>query len=157
MLAAVLGACNLDEAEYDTPRVEAATAEAAGRYLVVAGGCNDCHTPRWDQQGTAIPESEWLTGGGLGWHGPWGTSYAANLRLTVTNLSEDQWVEMLNTRTALPPMPWVNVRLLDEQDQRAIYRYIRSLGSAGEPAPAALPPGVEPPVPHARFVLPPTQ
>jgi hypothetical protein len=36
-------------------------------------------------------------------------------------------------------------------DLRAIYQYVKTLGPAGEPAPAYLPPGVEPKGPVARF------
>ena len=46
-------------------------------------------------------------------------------------------------------MPWFNLNQMKEDDIRSIYRYIVSLGPAGEAAPEALPPGVEPEGPHA--------
>jgi hypothetical protein len=39
-----------------------------------------------------------------------------------------------------PPMPWYILREMTEQDLRAMYRFIRSVGPAGEQAPTYLPP-----------------
>lgn len=91
-----------------------------------------------------MPEAERLAGSSLGWRGPWGTTYPPNLRLRVGELSEDAWIEMLRTRKALPPMPWMNINQMAESDARAIYQYIRSLGPTGEPAPVAVAPKQEP-------------
>ncbi len=51
-----------------------------GRYLVMMSGCNDCHTHGYMQLEAKVPESDWLTGESVGWYGPWGTTYAINLR-----------------------------------------------------------------------------
>lgn len=135
----------------DGPRVVAATDIEAGRYIVLVGGCNDCHTPQYAQTGGAQPpEAEWLKGSTEGHTGPWGTSYGKNLRLTVAGMTEDQWVEKLATGSSLPPMPWPSVKAMSDADKRAVYRYIKSLpGDPGQPAPAPLPPGVTPPGPPA--------
>jgi mono/diheme cytochrome c family protein len=129
-------------------RVDAATAAIAGRYLVIIGGCNDCHTDGWIQTGGTVPESEWLLGSRIGWQGPWGTTYPANLRLTVAEMDEEAWVAMLRTRRDNPPMPWMNLNLLSEDDARAIYAFIKSLGKSGERMPAYVPPGTEPETPY---------
>ena len=126
-----------------------------GRYLVQIGGCNDCHTPNYPPSGGKVPEAQWLTGEALGWSGPWGTTYATNLRLYMQDLTEDQWVKKAKTLQARPPMPWFNVRAMSTSDLRAIYRYVRHLGPAGQPAPAYLPPGQEPKGPAVRFPAPP--
>ena len=137
------------------PHVAADNDVAAGRYLIVLGGCNDCHTPGWAQTGGKVPESQWLTGIPVGRRGPWGTTYAQNLRVIPTKMSEDAFVTMLRTRKALPPMPWMNVNALQEGDARAIYRYLKSLGPTGGSMPATVPPGKEPTTPY--FVMdPPT-
>ncbi|MDX1487796.1 MAG: hypothetical protein R3268_06320, partial [Acidiferrobacterales bacterium] len=52
-----------------------------GRYLSVIAGCNDCHTSGYLWSNGDVPEKDWLTGDTLGWRGPWGTTYAVNLRL----------------------------------------------------------------------------
>lgn len=151
-----LGSCQQPEAKVsaatDQPRVAAASDIEAGRYLIRVSGCNDCHTPGYPQSGGRIPESEWLKGSGTGFYGPWGTTYPHNLRRTVAAMSEDDWVEMLNTREALPPMPWPSVRAMAEADKRAVYRYIKSLPLEGDPAPTALPPGQIPTTPYENMM-----
>lgn len=74
-----------------------------GKYLVTAGGCNDCHTP-WTMgpqgpspdmskmlsghpatmpiTGQAMLQPPWMVAGSMtmtGWSGPWGVSFSANL------------------------------------------------------------------------------
>ena len=124
---------------------------ARGRYLVAIAGCNDCHTPNFAPSGGKTPESEWLTGDALGWRGPWGTTYAPNLRLSMPKLSEDQWVKTAKTLSTRPPMPWFNLHRMTEADLRAIYRYVRHLGPAGKPAPDYVPPNQTPPQPYVQF------
>ncbi|HEY8507709.1 MAG TPA: hypothetical protein VIL32_05080 [Steroidobacteraceae bacterium] len=113
---------------------------ARGRYLVQIGGCNDCHTAGYGEQGGRIPESEWLLGMPVGFQGPWGTSYPANLRLTVQNLTEAQWLQFARAER-LPPMPWFNLRDMSDEDLGAMYRFIRSLGAKGTRMPSAAAPG----------------
>lgn len=123
----------------------------AGRYLVLVAGCNDCHTPGWNESGGKVPDSQWLTGVPLGWRGPWGTTYPANLRLTAQTLDEDGWVKMLHTRNARPPMPWASVNAMSESDLRAIYQFLKELGPKGQPMPAVVPPGTEPKGPYLNL------
>ena len=122
-----------------------------GRYLVKIAGCNDCHTPGYADTAGKVTEKQWLTGDQLGWRGPWGPTYAVNLRVYMQNLSEDQWVKEAKTLQSRPPMPWFTLHEMTEQDLRAIYKLIRYLGPAGEPAPAFVPPGQEPKGPYALF------
>ena len=122
-----------------------------GRYLVQIGGCNDCHTAGYAPSGGKVPEAQWLLGDALGWNGPWGTTYATNLRLYLQDLTEEQWLKKAKALNARPPMPWFNVRAMTSADLRAIYRYIRSLKPVGTPAPAFLPPEKSPPQPYVAF------
>lgn len=138
--------------EVARPHVSAATPEEAGRYLVILGGCNDCHTPGWAESNGTLPEEAWLTGAPVGFQGPWGTSYPANLRLLVQALDEDAWVARMKSGQGLPPMPWVNVTRADEADLRALYGFIRSLGPAGAPAPAAVGPDQTPATPYISMM-----
>lgn len=126
-----------------------------GRYVVKLGGCNDCHTPEFAMKGGQVAEKEWLTGDSLGWRGPWGTTYPTNLRLYMAQLSEDQWVKAARTMNARPPMPWYVVRDMHERDLRALHRFVRSLGPAGQPAPAYVPPDQQPAGPVIAFPAPP--
>ncbi len=147
ILLPAAGALAGDKA-YDTATI------ARGKYLVTVSGCNDCHTDGYIQNDGAVPEKDWLTGSAVGYRGPWGTTYPANLRLVAATLSEASWVENAR-RERRPPMPWFNLRDMSTRDLRAMYRYIRSLGPAGQPAPAYLPPDQAPPQPYVQFPAPP--
>lgn len=128
---------------------------ARGEYLVRIAGCNDCHTPGYAETGGQVPKAQWLVGTQLGWHGPWGTTYPANLRLQLHDMDEATWLTYSATLHTRPPMPDFAVRAMDENDRRALHRFVRSLGPAGQPAPAYLPPGTLPKVPYVQWVLPP--
>jgi mono/diheme cytochrome c family protein len=121
---------------------EEATAKQVerGRYLVRTTGCNDCHTPGYIENAGRLDESRWLIGNALGWQGPWGTTYPANLRLLTQGLTADQWL-LTARRQTRPPMPWFSLRDMTDADLLAIYHFTRSLGPAGRAAPAFLPPG----------------
>ena len=124
----------------------------AGRYLVKITGCNDCHTLGWEQSGGRIPEAMWLTGVPVGFRGPWGTTYASNLRLYVRQFTPDTWVQVMRTRDVRPPMPWQSLHAMSDQDLRAVYEYIKQLGPAGLAMPAFVPPGEEPKTPFIVFI-----
>jgi len=124
---------------------------AQGRYLANIGGCNDCHTAGYLMNEGRVPEEKWLLGDKFGWYGPWGTTYATNLRLLVADMTEAQWLTMAGVLKTRPPMPWWKLNEMKEEDLKALYHYIRHLGPAGEPAPAYIPPGREPPPPYASF------
>lgn len=124
---------------------------AHGRYLVTITGCHDCHTPGHAQNGGHAPPNVWLTGSTVGFQGPWGVSYPANLRLTVQSLTEAQWLVFARSERR-PPMPWFNLRDMSDQDLKDIYRYIRSLGPAGTVAPAPVGPGGKASTPLIDFV-----
>ena len=126
-----------------------------GRYLVDIAGCNDCHTPGYMQSAGKIPEAQWLTGDKLGWRGPWGTTYAVNLRTYMQDLTEAQWLKTAKTLQTRPPMPWFTVQKMSASDLRAIYAFIRHLGTGGEAAPAYVPPDKEPSPPFVQFPTPP--
>ena len=133
------------DAKYDAQTV------ARGRYLVTISGCNDCHTPGGMEKGPAVPEREWLTGVPVGFQGPWGTSYASNLRLVLNGMTEAQWLQHAR-QPRLPPMPWFNLKEMSDQDLRSVYAFVRSLGPAGQHAPAYVAPGGKVTTPYVVFV-----
>ena len=122
-----------------------------GRYLVQTSGCNDCHTPGYGPQEGRVDEKLWLTGDAVGWSGPWGTTYPTNLRLLLQGMTREQWIGHARTMKPRPPMPWFNVRAMTDADLSAIHAYTRSLGPAGTPAPAFVPPGQAAKGPVVRF------
>jgi mono/diheme cytochrome c family protein len=136
------------------PAVAAASPVEAGRYLVEIGGCNDCHTPGFPESNGMQPadEADWLMGSPVGYSGPWGVSYAPNLRLSFQTMEEQDFIDMARAAQGRPPMPWPSLRAMSDGDLKAIYAYIRHLGPKGEMMPAPLSPGVAPTTPHIPFM-----
>ena len=91
-----------------------------GKYLIKIVGCNDCHTAGYAPSGGAIPEEKWLLGDSLGYRGPWGTTYATNLRQNIQNFSEDGWISYARNLKTRPPMPWWALNAMTDDDLRAI-------------------------------------
>ena len=126
-----------------------------GKQVSMVGGCNDCHTLGYNESGGKIDPATALKGTAIGWRGPWGTTYPRNLRITVQDKTEDQFVEYAKKLQTRPPMPYYNVNAMDESDIRSLYQYIKSLGAPGDQVPEFVPPGTEPKTPY-RPLEPPT-
>jgi mono/diheme cytochrome c family protein len=150
LLAGALGAGPAFAADASDPRLV-----ERGRYVVMIGGCNDCHTPDFTVAGGKLPESQWLMGDRLGWQGAWGTTYAPNLRLKLAAMDLPAWKAYARSLKTRPPMPYWAVNAMSDEDLEALWTFVRSLGPAGEPAPAALPPGVAAEGPVVTFPAPP--
>jgi mono/diheme cytochrome c family protein len=128
---------------------------ARGKFLIGFGGCNDCHTPGWAENGGTAPKDKVLTGSGFNFQGPWGTTYPVNLRLYFQKVSLKQWIHDARSVKARPAMPWWNFRYLTDSDLADMYAYMRSLGPAGKPAHDWVPPGQDAPAPYLKLVVPP--
>jgi len=151
-----------------------------GEYLVTLGGCNDCHSPKVMTGMGPMPDSSRLLSGhpanenlpplpsdavGMGadkwaavtnqhftaWYGPWGVSFAINLRpdkATGTgSWTEAAFIKAMRTgkhlgagRVILPPMPWFNVGQLTDDDLKAIFAYLHSLKPIQNEVPMPIPP-----------------
>jgi hypothetical protein len=77
-----------------------------------------------------------------------------NLRIYFAKLTEQQWVTKAKKLEARPPMPAVNVRAMSDQDLKAVYHYVKSLGRAGSEAPDYVPPTMTPNPPYVQFPTP---
>src|SRR5690606_31104720 len=66
---------------------------------------------------------------------PLGHELSHNLRLSIGALGEEEWLAYTANLHTRPLMPDFALRQMRERDRRAIYRFVRSLGQAGEPAP----------------------
>ena len=124
-----------------------------GRKLVLIMGCNDCHTPKGISE-VYGPEKDWQVGDDLGFHGPYGTLYPANLRLLLNKISMGEWVTLAQKMRRNSPMAWSRLPSLNTKDLQAIYSFVRYLGPKGVPAPEGLKPGVEPQTDYFYFPLP---
>lgn len=122
-----------------------------GAYLTTLMGCQDCHTPGFFYGAPDVRRQ--LSGSELGWQGPWGVTYAANLT-PDPDTGLGRWTdEQVKTaiRTGLrpdksiirPPMPWQNYAKLHDEDVDAIVAYLRSIPPVKHQEPKALPPGAE--------------
>ena len=127
-----------------------------GLQVSITHGCHDCHTAGYAESEGKLDPSVALKGSPIGWRSPWGTTYALNLRFTVAEKAktEDEFVKFARRFKTRPPMPWFNVRAMEENDLRSLFRYIKSLGEPGEQVPAAVGPGEEPKTPY--YLLQPT-
>lgn len=124
-----------------------------GRYLVKTTGCNDCHTPMYGMKNGEVPEKDWLIGDGVGWKGPWGTSYPSNLRARIQTMKEEEFVQYAKAFKTRPPMPWYSVNAMTTADLRSLYRFVKSLGPSSNQVPAALPPGETPKGPYMDMTV----
>jgi len=134
-----------------TPSTSSSEVLARGRYMLVTGHCNNCHTANYGALEGDVPEKDWVKGSRAGHRGPWGTTYATNLRTNVVLMTESQWVDYARSVKPRPPMPWWALHETTVEDLSAMYQFIRSLGPAGQPAPASLPPDREPAPPYTRW------
>jgi len=134
-----------------------------GSHLVVICGCNNCHTPKKMTDEGPQPDTSLLLSGhpseipppvllpaqvakGLAatydltaWHGPWGTSYAANLTPDSTGLgswSEEQFITCLRqglskglegSRPIMPPMPIADLGKMTDAELRAIFAFLKTV------------------------------
>lgn len=70
-------------------------------------------------------------------------------------MDEAGWLKYTADLRTRPIMPDFAIRAMHEDDRRALYRFIKSLGPGGQKAPEYLPAGQTPPLPYMQMVLPP--
>ncbi len=146
-LVALIGAGRVASAEAPKPDERI----AQGKYLVSIMGCNDCHTP-----GTfygASDATRFLSGSELGWVGPWGVVYAANLtpdaETGLGKWTSAQIAQAIRTgnrpdgRQLVAAMPWLNYSVLTDADAMAIATYLKTLTPVKHVVPKPVAPGVE--------------
>jgi mono/diheme cytochrome c family protein len=125
-----------------------------GLRIAIVGGCHDCHTDGFAASEGKIDPEKALRGNPIGFQGPWGTTYPPNLRITLSKMDEDEFVSYSRDLKTRPPMPWFGVRALTDNELRSFFRYVKSLGEPGEPAPDYVKPGDAPKSPYIVFVPP---
>ena len=127
--------------------MSAANPVAAGEYLTVVAGCQDCHTAGWVEKKGNVPDADRMAGNPVGYYGPWGTTYAKNLRQIADRQTEDHWVQVMRTADegdGKLPMPWHDAEKFSDKDLRAMYQYTKSLGPQPFRIPRGTKPGVKP-------------
>ena len=147
-----------------------------GEYLITIGGCHDCHSPKIITDKGPIPDPEKLFSGhpadeklppfdsvasknwilfslsGTSAHGPWGTSFAANITPDQTGIgawTEERFLAAMqkgyfhgleNTRTILPPMPWTTYAKMKKEDILDIFYYLKKVKPVQNIVPEFIPP-----------------
>lgn len=125
-----------------------------GARIAVTGGCHDCHTEGFAESGGKVDPKKALLGNQIGFQGPWGTTYPANLRISLSKMSENEFVKYGHTMKARPPMPWYGVNAMTDHELRSLYQYVKSLGEIGRPAPEYVEPNQTPKTPFIVFAPP---
>ncbi len=84
--------------------------------------------------------------------GPWGVSFGANLTSDDTGIGtwtfeqfekamrEGKYKGMDNSRPIMPPMPWESFRMLEENDLKSIYEFLKTTKPIENVVPAYIPP-----------------
>ena len=113
-----------------------------GLRVSIIAGCHECHTEGYVLNKGKIDPAKAMKGSSIGFQGPWGTSYAGNLRLSAAKLSEDAFAQFYGAGGEFaPPMPYYKLLLMEKDDLRSLHRYLKSLGEPGEATPSFVPPG----------------
>ena len=162
--AAVLAGVALAAAQSADKQPAPASAEniAHGRYLAQIMSCGNCHTP-----GTfhGAPDAERAySGSEMGWRGPWGVRYAANLTPDLdTGIGYWTAAELARTlRTGIrpdgsaigAPMPVQNFAQMTPDDAEALAAFFMSLKPITHQVPTAVKPGSEVKGPVLNFPPP---
>ncbi len=149
-----------------------------GSYLVSIMGCNDCHSPKKiGPQGPFVDTARMLsgfpsdapvplanadvaknhqiifTGDLMGYVGPWGTSFSANITSDATGIGnwtldqfklafqKGKFMGLKEERGLMPPMPWEQFASVTEPDVEAIFTYLKSTKPIKNVVPSYRPPG----------------
>lgn len=95
--------------------------------------------------------SRFFPGEGGAWAGPWGVSFTANLTPDQnTGLgvwTEDVFIAALRSgkhmgtgRPILPPMPWMWISKMTDDDLKAVFAYLRTIKPITNHVPDPIPP-----------------
>jgi mono/diheme cytochrome c family protein len=146
MTAAILGMPGRAAADSQVDR---------GKYLVIVGGCSDCHTP-----GNFLghPDmSRFLGGSDVGFGVP-GVGVFVGRNLTpdketgLGDWTNEQIIKAMTTgmrpdgRTLFPIMPWPALSKLTSDDAQAITAYLKSIPAVKNPIPGPFGPNEKPSV-----------
>ena len=136
-LSVLAAGCALAALPLVTLAAEGEVSVERGLQVSIFGGCHDCHTANYNETNGEIDPSLALKGTAIGWRGPWGTTYPMNLRLTVVEKArtEDEFVKYMKELKTRPPMPWYNMKAIDESDLRSLVLRQSMMRSGSVPPP----------------------
>ena len=157
-LAAALAGGSL----YAGAALSAESTVARGKYLVLFGGCSDCHTPGYFLG--KVDESRYLGGSDVGFRIPPGTFVGPNLtpdkETGLGTWTTEQIVAAITTgtrpdgRMLATIMPWKDFAHLTPADAKSIALYLKSLPPISHKVPGPLGPNDKPDFPVLTVVAP---
>jgi len=142
-----IGGCN----DCHTPKKMTAMGPMNDTSLMLSGHPANMPPPDVDRK-TMESKGYAVTQTLTAWVGPWGISYAANLtpdssgigdwdeNRFILCLRQGKWEGLAGSRQLLPPMPWASIRLMTDDELKAIFTYLKSIKPIKNNVPvAALP------------------
>ena len=139
------GGCN----DCHSPKVFTDLGLIADTTKLLSGHQSGLTLPRIDR---ATLNSEWyLTNAELtAWVGPWGISFSANLtpdeETGIGNWKEEMFINAMRNglhlgagRPILPPMPFMNLAGLKDEDLKSIFAYLKSIKPIRNKVPEPVP------------------
>ena len=130
----LLGGCN----DCHTPKKMTPQGPVPDNTLLLSGHPADMPAPDIDRKeveskGLAVTQT--LTA----WVGPWGISYSGNLTPDetgigtwqesnfLTSIKEGKYKGISGSRPLMPPMPWEQLRMLSDDELKAMFAYLKSI------------------------------
>jgi hypothetical protein len=142
-----VGGCN----DCHTPKVFSGGGTAPDENRLLSGHPADLEIPEFSFED--IGPGKWLL---FNEHltaavGPWGVSFSANLtpdeETGIGDWTETEFIDGIRTgthrgigRPILPPMPWFNLAMANEEDLKAIFAYLKSIPAIENQVPDAIDP-----------------
>lgn len=131
-----VGGCN----DCHSPKIFTALGSVPDTTRLMSGHPEGMPMPKIDTSLVAPGKWAMLTQDLTAWVGPWGVSFPINLTPdTATGTgawNADLFIKIIRTgkhmgseaaRPILPPMPWYNYALMNDEDLQAIFAYLKSL------------------------------
>ncbi len=148
-----IGGCN----DCHTPKVQGPNGSPEfDEKRLLSGHPETERYPIWSsrdmEERSAATLTNWML---TAWAGPWGVSFAANLtpdkETGIEEWSEQHFFQAIRTgkhqgqpngREILPPMPWFNLRHMNDDDLKAVWAYLRSIPPVKNQVPFPVPAAV---------------
>ena len=147
----VLGGCN----DCHTPKKMGPQGPEDDMSLMLSGHPAQMPPPNFDPK-EAAKKGLIVTQTFTSWTGPWGTTYAANITSDSTGignwkeaqfikaLKEKKWMGLDNTRPLMPPMSMMSATVMNDDELKAIFAYLKTTPPIKNVQPVAMllpPPG----------------
>jgi cytochrome c553 len=140
-----IGGCN----DCHTPKKMGPNGPEDDMSLMLSGHPAQQPSPTFDVQ-EAAKKGLVLTQSFTAWMGPWGITYAANITSDSTGigmwteaqflkaLKEKKWMGLDSTRPLMPPMSMMSATVMNDDELKAIFAYLKTTPPIKNVQPAAM-------------------